>query len=52
MNRLGGITIPPLIGFLSDTYGREQSFYTMGAILLTVCFGLALYARRVPPIRG
>ncbi len=52
MNRLGGITIPPLIGFLSDTYGREQSFYTMGAILLIVCFGLALYARRVPPIKG
>jgi len=52
MNRLGGITIPPFIGFLSDTYGREQSFYAMGAILLTVCFGLALYARRVPPIRS
>jgi len=52
MNRLGGITIPPFIGFLSDTYGREQSFYTMGAILLTVCLGLALYARRVPPIRS
>ena len=52
MNRLGGITIPPLIGFLSDTYGREQSFYVMGAILLTVCMGLAIYARRVPPIKG
>jgi len=52
MNRLGGITIPPLIGFLSDTYGREQSFYVMGVILLTVCMGLAIYARRVPPIKG
>lgn len=52
MNRLGGIIIPPLIGFLSDTYGREQSFYVMGVLLLAVCFGLALYARRVPPIRG
>ncbi|MDA1325791.1 MAG: MFS transporter [Proteobacteria bacterium] len=52
MNRLGGITIPPLIGFLSDTYGREQSFYVMGAILLAVCAGLALYARQVPRISG
>jgi MFS family permease len=52
MNRLGGITIPPLIGFLSDTFGREQSFYATGAILLLICFGLALFARRVPPIRG
>ena len=52
MNRLGGITIPPLIGFLSDTYGRAQSFYVMGALLLLVCLGLALYARRVPPIKG
>ena len=52
MNRLGGITIPPLIGFLSDTYGREQSFYVMGAILLAVCAGLALCARRVPRISG
>ena len=52
MNRLGGITIPPMIGILSDTYGREQSFYATGAILLTVCVGLAIYARRVPPIKS
>lgn len=50
INRLGGLTVPPLIGFLSDSYGREIGFYSMGALLLTVCFGLALYARRVPPV--
>ncbi len=52
MNRLGGITIPPLIGYLSDTFGREQSFYITGAILLFVVLCLALYGRRVPPVRG
>jgi MFS family permease len=52
MNRLGGIIIPPMIGVLSDAYGRELSFYITGAVLLTVCVGLALYARKVPPIKG
>lgn len=52
MNRLGGITIPPMIGFMSDSFGREQSFYATGAILLCVVFCLALYGRRVPPIKG
>ncbi len=52
MNRLGGITIPPLIGILSDTVGREESFYITGGILLFICLGLALYARHVPPIKG
>ena len=52
MNRLGGITIPPMIGVLSDVYGREQSFYITGAVLLMVCAGLAIFARRVPPVKG
>lgn len=52
MNRLGGITIPPMIGFLSDSFGREMSFYVTGAILLFVVLCLAIYGRRVPPIRG
>jgi MFS family permease len=50
MNRLGGITIPPFIGFMSDSFGREQSFYTTGALLLVVVLCLAIYGRRVPPI--
>ena len=52
MNRLGGVTIPPMIGLASDAFGREQSFYIVGAALLAVCIGLAFYARRVPRIAG
>jgi MFS family permease len=52
MNRLGGVTIPPLIGLASDAYGREESFYIAGAALLTVCVLLGLYATRVPRIPG
>jgi MFS family permease len=52
MNRLGGVTIPPMIGLASDAFGREQSFYIAGACLLTVCVLLGLYATRVPRIAG
>ncbi len=52
MNRFGGVTIPPMIGFASDAFGREESFYITGAALLTVCVLLGLYATRVPRIEG
>ena len=52
MNRLGGVVIPPMIGLASDSFGREESFYIVGAALLAVCIGLAFYARRVPRIAG
>ena len=52
MNRICGISVPPLMGLASDAFGREQSFLVMGTGLLLVCACLALYARRVPPIRG
>ena len=50
MNRLGGIIIPPLIGFTSDIYGREESFYIVGGGLLVMLLALAIYARFVPKI--
>ncbi len=53
MNRLGGVAIPPLIGLASDTFGREQSFYIIGAVLLFVSLSIGLFAhRRVAPIAG
>ena len=50
MNRFGGIVIPPLIGFTSDIYGREESFYIVGGGLLVMLLALAIYARFVPKI--
>ena len=50
MNRISGIIIPPLIGFISDAYGREESFYVVGGGLLLLCLGLAVYGRYVPKI--
>lgn len=50
MNRFGGIIIPPLIGFTSDIYGREESFYIVGGGLLFMLLALAIYARFVPKI--
>ena len=50
MNRFGGIIIPPLIGFTSDIYGREESFYIVGGGLLIMLLALAIYARFVPKI--
>ena len=50
MNRFGGIIIPPIIGFTSDFYGREESFYIVGGGLLVMLLGLAIYARSVPRI--
>ncbi len=50
MNRICGISVPPLMGLASDAFGREQSFLVLGAGLLLICAGLALFARRVPPI--
>ena len=50
MNRFGGIIIPPIIGFTSDFYGREESFYIVGGGLLFLLFCLAVYARFVPRI--
>ena len=50
MNRISGIIIPPLIGFISDEYGREESFYVVGGGLLLLCLGLAVYGRYVPKI--
>jgi MFS family permease len=52
MNRICGITVPPVIGLASDAFGREESFLVVGAGLLLICCALALYARRVPPISG
>jgi MFS family permease len=50
MNRFGGIIIPPIIGFTSDFYGREESFYIVGGGLLVMLLALAIYARSVPRI--
>jgi MFS family permease len=52
MNRICGISVPPLMGLASDAFGREESFLVLGAGLLLICVGLALYARHVPPIRS
>jgi len=52
MNRICGITVPPVIGLASEMFGREESFLVVGAGLLLICGALALYARRVPPISG
>ena len=50
MNRLGGVILPPIIGFVSDYYGREESFFIIGGGLLVLLFGLGLYSRFVPKI--
>ncbi len=50
MNRLGGVILPPIIGFVSDYYGREESFFIIGAGLLILLFGLGLYGRFVPKV--
>jgi len=52
MNRICGISVPPLMGLASEAFGREESFLVLGAGLLLICAALALYARRVPPFRG
>ena len=52
MNRISGIIIPPLIGFISDAYGREESFYVVGGGLFLLCLGLAVYGRYVPRIEN
>ena len=52
MNRICGIAVPPIIGWASEAFGREESFLIVGAGLLLICAGLGLYARRVPPISG
>ncbi|MEE2655250.1 MAG: MFS transporter [Pseudomonadota bacterium] len=50
MNRLGGVILPPIIGFVSDFYGREESFYIIGVGLLVLLLGLAIYGRFVPKV--
>jgi hypothetical protein len=39
-----------MIGFTSDFYGREESFYIVGGGLLVMLLALAIYARSVPRI--
>ncbi|MBK19924.1 MAG: hypothetical protein CMM52_13915 [Rhodospirillaceae bacterium] len=50
MNRFGGIVIPPIAGFTSDFYGREESFYIVGGGLLFILLCLAVYGHFVPRI--
>jgi MFS family permease len=45
--RLTSIIIPPLMGGIADRWGVSESFFILGAFMLTLCLPLAWIIRRV-----
>ena len=50
--RLTSIAIPPLMGGIADRWGVSESFFILGALMLLLCFPLALIVRRVGRLRS
>lgn len=48
INRMAAISIPPLMGWLADTWGLAESFLILGAGLLVICAVIYIYAARAP----
>lgn len=48
INRTAAISIPPLMGWLADTWGLAESFLILGAGLLVICGAIYIYAARAP----
>ena len=50
--RLISIAIPPIMGGIADRWGVSESFFILGALMLLLCFPLALIVRRVGRLRS
>jgi MFS family permease len=51
-NRIAAMGIPPLMGWIADRWGVEQSFYILGAGLLAVAALMYFAVTRLPRLNG